>query len=339
MQMIRPEWDSEIRLTSLVSYCASDMDFRPEEALRLSEHLIAVDWGTSRFRAYRIAGEAVAAVENDGGLASISASGFEAHLAASLAQWSGEADLPILMGGMAGARSGWREAPYVACPATGRDIAARAIRVPCESMPSPWLVPGLICRGPAGADVMRGEEVQILGILAADPDYAGPVLLPGTHSKCAQVSGGAIRGFSTAMTGDVFAALTAATILKLTAQPGVHFDEAAFRDGAQRGLARAAALLEELFAVRTRGLVDGLGPEANADYLSGLLIGAEIGGRRTVLAGATAAVPVVAAPALASRYRLVLALADIAARPVDAMTAFIDGMRAVASELEGSAHV
>lgn len=303
-----------------------------EEAL--SERLIAVDWGTSRFRAYRVGAGDVATVENAGGLAAIAAGGFEAHLAVSLAAWLAvEPELPVLMGGMVGARSGWVEAPYVACPATARDIAARVIRAPCAAMAPPRLVPGLLYRGPGSADVMRGEEVQILGVLAADPGYAGPILLPGTHSKCAEVAGGAIRGFSTAMTGEVFAALTEATILKLTAQPGPAFDETAFRDGARRGLSRGAALLEEAFAVRTRGLVDGIAGAANADYLSGLLIGAEIGGRRATLAAARGPVPVVGAPALAMRYGVVLDLAGIAARQVDARTAFIDGMRAVASEM------
>ncbi len=329
-----------MRFMALVSYYCSGTKCRVEgTGLHSSKRLIAVDWGTSRFRAYLVAGGIVATVENEGGLASVPPNGFEAHLEASLSVWrASEPNLPIFMGGMVGARSGWREAPYVDCPATLRDIAARAMRIPCASMPSPWLVPGLLYRGPSGADVMRGEEVQILGVLAASPDYAGPILLPGTHSKCAAVAAGAIHAFSTAMTGEVFGALTEATILKLTAQPALDMVEAAFRDGAERGLTRGGALLEELFAVRTRGLIDGLGAAANADYLSGLLIGAEIAGRRAVLAGAHAPVPIVAAPELTRRYDIVLALAGIASRPVDARTAFVDGMRLLASERETLDH-
>jgi len=292
--------------------------------------MIAVDWGTSRFRAYRLGDGLPATVENSGGLASIGHGGFEAHLGRSIAGWPGCS--PILMAGMVGARTGWREAPYVPCPATAADVAGRMVLIPCETMRSPWIVPGLICRGPAGADVMRGEEVQLLGVLAVEPAYAGPVLLPGTHSKCAEIAGGAVRAFSTAMTGDVFAALTEATILKLTTSPGPEPDEAAFRDGAFRGLGHAGRLLEELFVVRTRGLVDDIPPSANADYLSGLLIGAEIAGRRRLLDTAQAPVPVIAAKPLAARYCLALEMAGIPARPFDAMTAFIEGACLLASE-------
>ena len=67
---------------------------------------------------------------------------------------------------------------------------------------------------------MRGEETQILGVLAASGRGDGLFVLPGTHSKWARVEAGRIVGFATFMTGEVFAALKDHSLLgRLMAPP------------------------------------------------------------------------------------------------------------------------
>ena len=85
------------------------------------------------------------------------------------------------------------------------DIAAALVEIEFD-----WgqvkLVPGLSATDDAGvAEVMRGEETQVLGVLAA-MGGSGLACLPGTHSKWARVEDGRIVGFTTHMTGETFAA-------------------------------------------------------------------------------------------------------------------------------------
>src|SRR5262249_49070945 len=102
--------------------------------------------------------------------------------------------------------------------------------------------------------------------------------LPGTHAKWVRVRDRRIVQFRTFMTGEVFAALCEHTILGRTMRRAATPDLAAFDRGvavARSGEARAG-ILSTMFSTRTLGLVGALAPEAQADYLSGLLIGHEI---------------------------------------------------------------
>jgi 2-dehydro-3-deoxygalactonokinase len=188
--------------------------------------------------------------------------------------------VPILACGMVGSAQGWREAKYLDAP-TSLDALARGLTVVPRSNATPvHIVPGLLQRG-ALPNVMRGEETQVLGVLA-DTALAGPgpvlVGLPGTHSKWVVAQQHCIEQFHTFMTGEVFAALRGHTILGRTMQAPVTPDDAAFAQGLQvaRGSDAALGLLSHIFSTRTRGLTGELPATAQADYLSGLLIGHEI---------------------------------------------------------------
>ena len=207
---------------------------------------------------------------------------------------------------MVGSRQGWVEAPYVPCPAGAAEIAAAMTTSRRRELGRVVVVPGLSARDARGApDVMRGEETQILGALGASGRADGLFVLPGTHSKWARVEAGRIVDFATFMTGEVFAALKDHTLLGRLMAPPDETDAASAADGFARGLAAAAALerpgdlLHAIFMTRTLGLFDEAPAHALADYLSGLLIGAEI------LAGAQGAREafVVGSPALTARYR------------------------------------
>ena len=217
---------------------------------------------------------------------------------------------------MAGARQGWREAPYVDVPADIATICAQAVSVPADGLEI-RILPGLAVRtGPA--DVMRGEETQLLGLLQAEPDLSGLVCLPGTHSKWVQLSGGRVMGFSTAMTGELFALLGRSSVLQHSlsdAHPSGDPASPSFVAGVTAGLAAPERLLSHLFGIRAASLLHGMQGVAAADMLSGLLIGAEVGGMEWE---AGAPVILVASGAMAQLYSKALALAGHPVRTADA---------------------
>lgn len=282
--------------------------------------LVGVDWGSSNLRAYRFGpdGEVLDRRESARGAARLQCGEFAGVLGETLDGWL-EADTLVVLAGMVGARAGWHEAPYLACPANPDELAAAALRV--EDAPARcFIVPGLSARGASGvANVMRGEETQILGSGHAD----GTIVLPGTHSKWATVAGGRITGFSTIMTGEMYALLRNNSLLGQLAE-GDAPDEAAFTLGAQRALDNPAGVLPLLFSARADVLLGSLAAQAVASYLSGLLIGGEVAVMRESTQGGLV---LICNAALAARYRVVLALVGASDVTV------IDGADAVAQGL------
>lgn len=267
---------------------------------------IGVDWGTTNLRAWRMDanGQVEDSVEAPLGVKSITPHDFPHVFATEVRAPLGE-DLPALLCGMVGSRLGWLEAAYVACPTSLRELASHTVEV--NAAPVVRIVPGLSCQGVARtSDVMRGEETQILGYLAADPARQFGrriVCLPGTHSKWVLVRDGVVERFVTAMTGEMFALLTNHSILR---SESADFDRGAFVAGL--GAAeQCEALSLTLFSARGRIVADGADPASTASYVSGLLIGAEVLAAERVLEPSQAdEIAVIAAPELSQRYRDVL---------------------------------
>jgi 2-dehydro-3-deoxygalactonokinase len=230
--------------------------------------LLAIDWGTTNRRIYRLSDGMVADTRRDDrGVLAMQGRDWAAEVAAIRAEAGG---LPVLIAGMAGSNRGWRETPYVPAPATIAALAAGLV-APAADV---WLVPGVRQDDPA--DVMRGEEVQLLGAVAAGLTPADALLCqPGTHCKWARMAGGAIAGFTTAMTGELFALLRGHSILADAlagdVAPGRAFDE---------GLARAEGgdLVGALFAIRAARAL-GRAVDDRAAFASGLLIGSDVRAR------------------------------------------------------------
>lgn len=271
--------------------------------------LLAVDWGTTALRGALLAadGTVLASHAAPRGLLSVPPGGWQVAFDAEFGAWrAAHPGLPCLMSGMVGSRQGWAEAPYAACPAGLDDVARQLLWLQPGALA---IVPGLSTEAAGIPDVMRGEEVQVFGALQALADPAGDhsLLLPGTHSKWVQARGGRITGFTTHMTGEVYALLRQQSILArmLPAEDGELVG-----DAFDAGVAQAATpggLLHHLFAIRSLALFDRAGGAALASRLSGLLIGEEL--RAQVAAGALApgaAVTVIASPALALRYQRAL---------------------------------
>jgi 2-dehydro-3-deoxygalactonokinase len=274
--------------------------------------VIAIDWGTSGFRAYRLDGHGniLKSRTTAKGILAVPAGGFAEVLEEQVGDWIAQGEAPIVMSGMVGSRQGWIEVPYVQCPAGFAEIAA-AMREVRWGERRARIVPGLTCRDAAGVhDVMRGEEVQLLGVSDELP-AAALVCLPGTHSKWVVFEHQKIAKFSTYMTGEAYAVLKQHTILGRMMEEGEP-DARAFSEGVERS-DEPGGLLHHLFGVRTRGLMGELGPAASASYLSGILIGHEL----RDAAGGSTRVHILGAPALAALYQQAAASLGIEVQALD----------------------
>lgn len=267
--------------------------------------MIAVDWGTSNRRAWALDAEGrVLAEKADGeGLLGVKAGGFARSFADFAAPWlSPDRVLPVLMCGMVGSKMGWAEVSYIAAPADLASLSRNLHPIAFDGAARIAIVPGVSCVHDGVPDVMRGEECQVLAVLAERKLRHACLLLPGTHSKWVQVREGKLASFRTYMTGELYNALTSAgTLAQLMEKSTADHD--AFR----QGLARArrpgsGALTHLLFGVRTLGLFDALPRSGLSSYLSGLLIGTEM---RDALAWSRAsAVIAVGSPKLLENYRI-----------------------------------
>ena len=275
--------------------------------------LIALDWGTSNLRAYALGedGSVLATRSGAVGVMAVSGGAFEEALQALIGDWLRDQPCALIAAGMIGSRQGWREAPYIACPAGLVQAAAQLTTVSLAGQRTLHIVPGLRCLGSDGEyDVMRGEETQLWG---ADLAAGACGVLPGTHAKWARVAeGGRIDSFRTYMTGELFALLTQHGILGRLMVFG-EARPAAFEQGVRLGLAEHARATHILFAARTAGLLGRIEPEGLPDFLSGLLIGIEIGSEAAD-GPLPPVVTVVGDAGLGGRYERALGMAGVQAR-------------------------
>jgi 2-dehydro-3-deoxygalactonokinase len=234
---------------------------------------IAVDWGTTNRRAYAMTAEGMVMdrLQDDRGVLALTQGDYPGAIAALRDRFGAHS---VVAAGMVGSTRGWREAPYLDAPATLRNLAAACLEV----APDVRIIPGIAIRSGSRPDVMRGEEVQVLGAICAGA--APPTALfcqPGTHNKWIETVDGAITDFATVMTGELFALVRAHGILAGMLD-GPVADGAVFRDGLRRGL-EARNLAAALFEVRAGILLDRLAPTDAAAYASGIMIGADVGTR------------------------------------------------------------
>jgi 2-dehydro-3-deoxygalactonokinase len=274
-----------------------------------AERVIGVDWGTSSFRAYLM--DSSGTVEDqrsaDLGILRVPESDFEAAFEAQLRPWlDAWPDAPVVMSGMIGSRQGWAEAPYVECPVGIEDLARGMTVLTTRTGRQVSIVPGVKWSGRDGVpDVMRGEETQVFGALEPASQGRQLFVLPGTHSKWAEVEEGRIESFATHMTGEVFAVLSEHSILG-TLMERTGDDSDAFLLGVERA-GTAGGLLHHLFGVRTLGLFGDVPASGLRSYLSGLLIGHEAIAAAGEAARVDGGVRVIASEALAELYSRALA--------------------------------
>jgi len=293
--------------------------------MRWTDGFIAADWGTSNRRAYRIdaSGKCVDEFEDHKGVLAIPEGGFPTAVA-EIRERLG--DLPLLLAGMVGSNRGWKEAPYVPCPAGLDDLAKAAIRVGDREA----IVPGVSYIGNGRADVMRGEEVQVLGAVAAGlVGHEAVVCHPGTHNKWVQLRKGNIHNFGTVMTGELFSLLKEHSILADFLQGPVEPNDA-FKRGVQAALDRGL-LPAQLFGVRAGVLLGQAKKEDAASYTSGLLIGTDVGiGMTFPLA---ARVAIMGRPELTKLYAAAVELAGRESIELDGEQSFLAGIIEIAKRI------
>lgn len=283
--------------------------------MSLGGHFLAVDWGTTNRRTFVIEKGRVAHSERDDrGVTAIAPGGFEAEVADLRARFG---DLPVLLAGMVGSNIGWRLAPYVTTPAGIADLVANLLRIDERT----WIVPGIA----TGRDVMRGEEVQLLGAVAAGLAPPDALLCqPGTHCKWVEMAGGRVADFTTAMTGELFALLRSHGLLaaQLGAEP-VLGD--AFREGLAEGAKRDLAA--SLFGIRAAKLLGLRDDKDAASFASGLLIGADVAVRLGNVRHDS--LHILADPGLGGLYAAAIERQGLRAILVDSHAAFTAGIIAI----------
>ncbi|TDL91134.1 2-dehydro-3-deoxygalactonokinase [Meridianimarinicoccus aquatilis] len=258
---------------------------------------IAADWGTSHLRVWAMAdGADIAQAQSDQGMNRLSPGGFEAALLELIEPWLGAGTTPVVACGMVGARQGWVEAPYTAVPCTPLPVTPVRAQAADQRL-AVWVVPGLKQQSPP--DVMRGEETQIAGFLALNPNFDGVLCLPGTHTKWAQVSAGEVVSFQSFMTGELFASLAENSVLRHTVAP-CGWDEGTFADALDDALSRPDRLAARLFTLRADALLNDTSGTQGRARLSGLLIGAELAAAKPYWLGQQ--VGVIGASAVAAPY-------------------------------------
>lgn len=275
--------------------------------------LLALDWGTTSFRAYlfdsnrqivdTISAPAGIMQDNDG---------FEAVYYTQVGNWLKQFEnLPVIASGMITSKQGWVETPYLPCPASLEDLSKNLTRHETSQEDTIYFVSGVSQKKPT-ANIMRGEETQMAGLKS---DSAITAVLPGTHSKWIRMELDTIEYFTTFMTGELFAAITEHTILgKLLTD---NDDPAGFEQGVSEGFStdmESGGILSKLFGARAMPLLGEMNPDSIKNYLSGLLLGTEI--REAVNAGfAMNATPVICgSPELTRRYDTALGICGIKSR-------------------------
>jgi len=283
---------------------------------------IALDWGTSHLRAYAMGprGTVLARAQSADGMGALTLVGFEPALLRLIEPWLGQGTVPVLACGMVGAKQGWFEAPYR--PAPCKPGMAPPITPPTnDPRIALHILPGVSQAKPA--DVMRGEETQVAGVIAEQPQFDGVLCLPGTHTKWIHISAAEIVSFQTAMTGEMFALLAGQSVLRHSVG-GDDLDQAAFDQAVADMLSRPERLAQALFGIRAEGLLHGTGAAQSRGRLSGLLIGAELAATRPYWLGQN--VLVGGAPALVALYSRALAAQGVPVQCRDAETLTLAGL-------------
>ncbi len=280
---------------------------------------IAIDWGSTNLRAWLCQGEkCLESRQSEAGITRLNGRNPKAVLAEVTQNWCDDAT-PVVMAGMVGSNVGWKVAPYLPVPvqfsAIGRQLTSAGDNI--------WIVPGLCVSRGDNNNVMRGEETQLLGARLLSPSSV--YVMPGTHCKWVQADDAQILDFRTAMTGELHHVLLRHSLVG-AGLPEQESSTKAFSAGLERGLS-APAVLPQLFEVRASHVLGALPREQVSEFLSGLLIGAEVAtlGERFCAQQVT----IVAGDALAERYRQALNAVGRSVKVVSGDVAFQTGIRSI----------
>ena len=289
---------------------------------------LAADWGTSNLRLWAMGadGSVLDMRASDRGMGQLSPDAFEGVLADLAGDWL-DHTTQVIACGMVGSRQGWVEAPYQTAPCAISPGAM--VKAPTSSGLTVHVIPGIKQKSPA--DVMRGEETQIAGFLAQNPNWDGVICLPGTHTKWVHVSADEVVSFQTFMTGEMFALLSGQSVLRHSIAP-TGWDEDAFQAALDAILSKPETLAGRLFSIRADQLVNATDDVTLRARLSGLLIGAEIAAAKPYWLGQRIAI--IGADAISMPYVAALTQQGVVPERADATDMTLGGLRAARKMLE-----
>lgn len=285
---------------------------------------VAIDWGTTSFRLWVMDAGAniLAATTGPYGMSRLKPNEYDRVLENALKELGFAQDIPVIISGMAGAAQGWCEAPYLPAPTHLDDLGAGAVKV-TDASRNVRILPGVKQVSPA--NVMRGEETQIAGLLRQHPDFDGIACLPGTHTKWVRINNRAIIEFETCLTGEQFEFFSETSVLSHSMADG-GWDENAFESAIRLALKDPLSVPRRLFAIRAEMLVAQQSSAQARATLSGLLIGQELMSVPQYWQGQN--VMLIGAAALCDLYSKAHALAGAAAPILDVTAMTLAGLTA-----------
>lgn len=287
----------------------------------MTSRYIAIDWGSTNLRAWLYQGEqCLESRQSEAGVTRLNGKSPDAVLAEVTLNWR-ESGTPVVMAGMVGSNVGWKMAPYLPVPAFFSTIGETLTSVGDNI----WIIPGLCVSRDDNKNVMRGEETQLLGARTLSPSSL--YVMPGTHCKWVKADRTQVHDFRTVMTGELHHLLLNHSLIGAGLPPQVSAP-GAFAAGLERGL-NASAVLPQLFEVRASHVLGTLPREQVSEFLSGLLIGAEVASMRDDLT-CQQVITIVAGTALSSRYQQAFHAVGQQTNVVSGDTAFQAGIRSIA---------
>ena len=285
----------------------------------MTARYIAIDWGSTNLRAWLYQGDqCLESRQSEAGVTRLNGHSPAAVFSEITQGWRDGAT-PAVMAGMVGSNVGWQAVPYLPVPvhfsAIGEQLTAVSDNV--------WIIPGLSVSRDDNHNVMRGEETQLLGARAIAPSSV--YVMPGTHCKWVQADRQQINDFRTVMTGELHYlllrhSLVGAGLPEQVSAPG------AFNAGLERGL-HSPDILPQLFEVRASHVLGSLPRAQVGEFLSGLLIGAEVATLSQRFRDQQ--VTIVAGETLANRYQQALSAIGRQTTVVSGDNAFQTGIRSI----------
>lgn len=288
----------------------------------MTSRYIAIDWGSTNLRAWLYQGEqCLESRQSEAGVTRLNGKSPEAVLAEVTQSWR-DGNTPVVMAGMVGSNVGWKVAPYLSVPVHFASVGEQLTSVGDNV----WIIPGLCVSRDDNQNVMRGEETQLLGARTLSPS-SSVYVMPGTHCKWVQADAEQIHDFRTVMTGELHHLLLKHSLVG-AGLPEQNSSPEAFAAGLERGIA-SPAVLPQLFEVRASHVLGNLPREQVSEFLSGLLIGAEVASMREFIAHEQA-ITIVAGASLTSRYEQAFRAVGRDVSTVSGDTAFQAGIRSIA---------
>ena len=239
---------------------------------------VALDWGTSNFRAYLMDNNNVIdQVSTQEGMKFIDQNEFEKILIKNIDAWNNKFDIKVIIAsGMVGAKQGWIEVPYINSPCDIRNVNFKTFKILDDA--NIHILSGVSQFNPS--DVMRGEETQIAGFLLNNVDFNGSICLPGTHSKWVNMNSYNIQEFTTFLTGELYEIVKKYSILNHSLNT-TELDDEIVKSSAKLIIENPSFISNKLFEIRADNLLKNSNQTSNNSKLVGYLLGIELSGSRT----------------------------------------------------------